>query len=164
MAIDVELVRKDFPILERRVRDGKPLVYLDSAASSQKPRQVIDAMSGYYERHHSNVHRGVHTLAEEATELYEGAREKVARFINADPREVIFTKNSSEALNLVSNVLGWAGDPYGIGRGDRVVITQMEHHSNIVPWQLTAQRTGAELAQVLEDEGYEKYTGVKEVA
>ncbi len=154
MAIDVELVRKDFPILERRVRDGKPLVYLDSAASSQKPRQVIDAMSGYYERHHSNVHRGVHTLAEEATELYEGAREKVARFINADPREVIFTKNSSEALNLVSNVLGWAGDPYGIGRGDRVVITQMEHHSNIVPWQLTAQRTGAELKWLgLTDDG-----------
>jgi cysteine desulfurase / selenocysteine lyase len=154
MAIDVELVRKDFPILERRVRDGKPLVYLDSAASSQKPRQVIDAMSGYYERHHSNVHRGVHTLAEEATEMYEGAREKVARFINADPREVIFTKNSSEALNLVSNVLGWAGDPHGIGRGDRVVITQMEHHSNIVPWQLTAQRTGAELKWLgLTDDG-----------
>jgi len=162
--IDAELVRKDFPILERRVQDGKALVYLDSAASSQKPRQVIDAMSGYYERHHSNVHRGVHTLAEEATALYEGAREKVARFINADSREVIFTKNSSEALNLVSNVLGWAGDPYGIGRGDRIVITQMEHHSNIVPWQLTAQRTGAELAWLgLTDDGRLDLSNLDEV-
>jgi cysteine desulfurase/selenocysteine lyase len=164
MGIDAELVRKDFPILERRVQDGRPLVYLDSAASSQKPRQVIDAMSGYYERHHSNVHRGVHTLAEEATALYEGAREKVARFINADSREVIFTKNSSEALNLVSNVLGWAGDPYGIGRGDRIVITQMEHHSNIVPWQLTAQRSGAELAWLgLTDDGRLDLSNLDEV-
>ncbi|MGH6656237.1 MAG: cysteine desulfurase [Actinocrinis sp.] len=146
MGIDVERVRKDFPILERTVQDGVPLVYLDSAASSQKPRQVVEAMTDYYEQHHANVHRGVHTLAEEATALYEGAREKVAAFINADAREVIFTKNSSEALNLVSNVLGWAGDPYGLGRGDRIVVTQMEHHSNLVPWQLTAQRTGAELA------------------
>ena len=162
--IDAELVRKDFPILERRVQDGKALVYLDSAASSQKPRQVIDAMSGYYERHHSNVHRGVHTLAEEATALFEGAREKVARFINADTREVVFTKNSSEALNLVSNVLGWAGDPYGIGRGDRIVITQMEHHSNIVPWQLTAQRTGAELAWLgLTDDGRLDLSNLDEV-
>jgi len=151
---DVELVRKDFPILERRVQDGKPLVYLDSAASSQKPRVVLDAMTEYYERYHANVHRGVHTLAEEATALYEGARDKVAAFINADRREVIFTKNSSEALNLVANVLGWAGDPYGIRRGDRVVITQMEHHSNIVPWQMTAQRSGAELAWLgLTDDG-----------
>ncbi len=146
MTYDVDLVRKDFPILERRVHGDKPLVYLDSAASSQKPRQVVEAMTEYYERNHSNVHRGVHTLAEEATAMYEGARDKVAAFINADRREVIFTKNSSEALNLVSNVLAWAGDPYGIGRGDRVVITQMEHHSNLVPWQLTTRRTGAELA------------------
>jgi cysteine desulfurase/selenocysteine lyase len=151
---DVDLVRKDFPILERRLPNGKQLVYLDSAASSQKPRQVLDAMTEYYERHHANVHRGVHTLAEEATAMYEGARDKVAEFINADRREVIFTKNSSEALNLVSNVLAWAGDPYGIGKGDRIVITQMEHHSNLVPWQLTARRTGAELAWLgLTDEG-----------
>jgi cysteine desulfurase / selenocysteine lyase len=154
VSYDVEQVRKDFPILERRVQDGKPLVYLDSAASSQKPRQVLDAMTEYYEQHHSNVHRGVHTLAEEATALYEGARDKVAAFINADRREVVFTKNSSEALNLVANVLGWAGDTHGIGRGDRVVITQMEHHSNIVPWQLTTQRSGAELAWLgLTDDG-----------
>jgi cysteine desulfurase / selenocysteine lyase len=153
-AFDVDLVRKDFPILERRLPNGKPLVYLDSAASSQKPRQVLDAMTEYYERHHANVHRGVHTLAEEATAMYEGARDKVAEFINADRREVVFTKNSSEALNLVANVLAWAGDPYGIGKGDRIVITQMEHHSNLVPWQLTARRTGAELAWLgLTDEG-----------
>jgi cysteine desulfurase/selenocysteine lyase len=161
---DVERVRKDFPILERRVQDGQPLVYLDSAASSQKPRQVIDAISDYYEQHHSNVHRGVHTLAEEATALYEGAREKVAAFINADPREVVFTKNSSEALNLVANVLGWAGDPYGVGRGDRVVITQMEHHSNIVPWQLTTARSGAELAWLgLTDDGRLDLSNLDEV-
>ena len=159
MTFDVELVRKDFPILERRVHTGDgsggvPLVYLDSAASSQKPRQVIDAMSGYYEQHHANVHRGVHSLAEEATALYEGARDKVAGFLNADRREVVFTKNSSEALNLVANVLGWAADPYGIRRGDRVVITEMEHHSNIVPWQMTARRTGAQLAWLgLTDDG-----------
>ena len=155
MSLDVDVVRKDFPILERRVGDGKQLVYLDSAASSQKPRQVIDAMTDYYEHHHANVHRGVHALAEEATALYEGARDKVAAFINAPDRsEVIFTKNSSEALNLVASVLGWAGEPYGLGPGDRVVITQMEHHSNIVPWQLTTQRSGAELAWLtLTDDG-----------
>jgi cysteine desulfurase/selenocysteine lyase len=155
MSLDVDLVRKDFPILERRVGDGQQLVYLDSAASSQKPRQVIEAMADYYEHHHANVHRGVHALAEEATALYEGARDKVAAFINApDRREVIFTKNSSEALNLVASVLGWAGEPYGLGPGDRVVITQMEHHSNIVPWQLTTQRSGAELAWLsLTDDG-----------
>jgi len=163
-AFDVDLVRKDFPILERRLPNGKPLVYLDSAASSQKPRQVLDAMTEYYERHHANVHRGVHTLAEEATAMYEGARDKVAEFINADRREVIFTKNSSEALNLVANVLAWAGDPYGIGRGDRIVITQMEHHSNLVPWQLTARRTGAELAWLgLTDEGRLDLSNLDEV-
>ena len=142
---DVELIRKDFPILARKVHGDKQLVYLDSAASSQRPRQVIDAMTEYYENHHANVHRGVHVLAEEATAMYEGARDKVASFINADRREVIFTKNSSEAINLVANVLGWAAEPYGVGRDDRIVITQMEHHSNIVPWQFTAQRTGAQL-------------------
>jgi cysteine desulfurase/selenocysteine lyase len=165
MSFDVELVRKDFPILERTVGEGNPLVYLDSAASSQKPRQVIEAMSDYYEHHHSNVHRGVHTLAEEATALYEGARDKVAAFINApDRREVIFTKNSSEALNLVASVLGWAGEPYGLGPGDRVVITQMEHHSNIVPWQLTTQRSGAELAWLdLTDDGRLDLSNIEEI-
>jgi len=163
--LDVERIRKDFPILERRVADDRPLVYLDSAASSQKPRQVIDAMADYYANHHANVHRGVHVLAEEATALYEGARDKVAAFINApDRNEVIFTKNSSEALNLVASVLGWAGEPYGLGRGDRVVITQMEHHSNIVPWQLTTQRTGAELAWLgLTDDGRLDLSNLEEV-
>ncbi|HEY3867313.1 MAG TPA: cysteine desulfurase [Actinocrinis sp.] len=164
MSLDVDLVRKDFPILERRVQGGVPLVYLDSAASSQKPRQVIEAISGYYERHHANVHRGVHTLAEEATAMYEGARDKVAGFINADRREVVFTKNSSEALNLVAAVLGWAGDPYGVRRGDRIVVTQMEHHSNLVPWQLTSQRTGAELAWLgLTDDGRLDLSNLDEV-
>ncbi len=136
------------------MHDGRQLVYLDSAASSQRPRQVIDAMTDYYENHHANVHRGVHVLAEEATAMFEGARDKVAKFINADRREVIFTKNSSEGINLVANVLGWAGEPHKLRRGDRIVITEMEHHSNIVPWQLTARRTGAELSWLgLTDDG-----------
>ncbi len=144
--LDTERVRKDFPILERTLPGEKPLVYLDNAATSQKPRQVLDALNGYYERHNANVHRGVHRLAEEATALYEGARDTVAAFISAPSRdEVIFTKNSSEALNLVANVLGWAEEPYGIRPGDEVVISEMEHHSNIVPWQLTCARIGATL-------------------
>ncbi|GAA1918628.1 cysteine desulfurase [Streptomyces sodiiphilus] len=144
--LDTEAIRKDFPILDRTVHDGKPLVYLDNAATSQKPRQVLDALSAYYERHNANVHRGVHVLAEEATELYEGARDKVAAFINAPSRdEVIFTKNASESLNLVANMLGWADEPYKVDRDTEIVITEMEHHSNIVPWQLLSQRTGATL-------------------
>ena len=143
MSFDVEAIRKDFPILDRLVHD-KPLVYLDNAATSQKPRQVIEAIVEYYERHNANVHRGIHTLAEEATALYESARDKVAAFISAPSRdEVIFTKNSSEAMNLVARVLGDAAAPYGIGPGDEIVITEMEHHSNIVPWQLLCERTGA---------------------
>jgi cysteine desulfurase / selenocysteine lyase len=143
--LDTDRVRKDFPILERLVH-GKPLVYLDSANTSQKPRQVLDTMRDFYERHNANIHRATHVLGEEATALYEGARDKVAAFINAPSRnEVVFTKNSSEALNLVANVLAWADDPYGIRRGDEVVITEMEHHSNIVPWQLSCQRLGATL-------------------
>lgn len=144
--LDTEAIRKDFPILERRVHDGKRLVYLDSAATSQTPRQVIDVLDEYYERHNANVHRGVHVLAEEATALYEGARDKVAGFVNAPSRdEVIFTKNASESLNLVANMLGWAEEPYRVDAGTEIVITEMEHHSNIVPWQLLAQRTGARL-------------------
>ncbi|QMU80543.1 cysteine desulfurase [Streptacidiphilus sp. PB12-B1b] len=144
--LDVDAIRKDFPILQRLVHDGKPLVYLDNAATSQKPRQVLDAMGAYYEQHNANVHRGVHTLAEEATALYEGARDKVASFVNAPSRdEVVFTKNASESLNLVANMLGWADEPYRVGPDSEIVITEMEHHSNIVPWQLLAQRTGAKL-------------------
>ena len=141
-----EAIRKDFPLLDRTVHDGKKIVYLDNAATSQKPRQVLDALNEYYEQHNANVHRGIHVLAEEATALYEGARDKVATFINAPSRnEVIFTKNASESLNLVANMLGWADEPYRVDHETEIVITEMEHHSNIVPWQLLAQRTGATL-------------------
>jgi cysteine desulfurase/selenocysteine lyase len=144
--LDTDAIRKDFPILERLVHGDKPLVYLDNAATSQTPRQVIDAMTHYYANSNANVHRGVHVLAEEATALYEGARDKVAAFVNAPSRdEVIFTKNSSEAINLVANMLTWADEPFKVGVDADVVITEMEHHSNIVPWQLLCQRTGAKL-------------------
>ncbi|WAL74306.1 cysteine desulfurase [Kitasatospora sp. YST-16] len=144
--LDTDAIRKDFPVLSRQLHDGKPLVYLDNAATSQKPRQVLEALNAYYEQHNANVHRGVHVLAEEATALYEGARDKVASFVNAPSRnEVIFTKNASESLNLVANMLGWAEEPYKVDSDSEIVITEMEHHSNIVPWQLLAQRTGAKL-------------------
>jgi cysteine desulfurase/selenocysteine lyase len=148
MTLDVQRVRKDFPILEREVRPGVPLVYLDNAATSQKPVQVLDAMRDYYERHNANVHRGIHTLAEEATALYEGAREKVARFINAaSGSEVVFTKNSTEALILLARTVA-------LQPGDEVVVTEMEHHSNLVPWQLATQRAGATLKWIgLTDDG-----------
>jgi cysteine desulfurase/selenocysteine lyase len=148
LPLDVGRIRKDFPILDREVRPGVPLVYLDNAATSQKPTQVLDAMRDYYERHNANVHRGIHTLAEEATALYEGARDKVASFINAaSSSEVVFTKNSTEALNLLAHVL-----PFG--PGGEVVVTEMEHHSNLVPWQLACQRTGATLKWIgLTDDG-----------
>jgi cysteine desulfurase/selenocysteine lyase len=157
-ALDVEKVRKDFPALERLVHGDKPLVYLDNAATSQKPRQVLDAVDDYYTRHNANVHRGIHVLAEEATALYEGARDKVAAFIHAaDRSEVVFTKNSTEALNLAANVIAWAdrgSRGRGLGPGDEVVITEMEHHSNIVPWQLVTARSGATLRWFgLTDEG-----------
>jgi cysteine desulfurase/selenocysteine lyase len=153
--LDVERIRKDFPILERRLDDDRPLVYLDSANTSQKPRQVIDALTEHYERHNANVARAVHQLGEEATAAFEAARDKVAAFVGAPDRdEIVFTKNSTEALNLVANVLVWAGEPLGIRRGDEVVITEMEHHSNIVPWQLACERTGARLKWFgLTDEG-----------
>ena len=144
-AYDTEAVRKDFPILERRVHGDRRLVYLDSANTSQKPRAVLDALAEHYERHNANIHRAQHVLAEEATAAYEGARDKVAAFIGAPAREeVVFTKNASEALNLVANTMAWRS-PYQVGPGDEIVITEMEHHSNIVPWQLLAERTGATL-------------------
>ncbi len=144
--LDLDKIRADFPILERRLAGERPLVYLDSANTSQKPQSVIDAISEHYALHNANVARAAHQLGEEATAAYEGARDKVAAFVNAPSRDgVIFTKNASEALNLVANVLTWAGDPYGIGPGDEVVITEMEHHSNIVPWQLACERRGATL-------------------
>ncbi len=134
-------IRKDFPILSRQVH-GKPLVYLDSAASSQKPYAVIQAMNTYYETYHANVHRGVYEISEEATAQMEKARVKVARFINArQSKQVIFTRNTTESINLVAYTWGNTN----IAAGDLVVLTEMEHHSNLVPWQLLAQRTGARL-------------------
>ncbi|MGW0663903.1 cysteine desulfurase [Streptodolium elevatio] len=163
--LDTETIRKDFPILSRVLHGDKPLVYLDNAATSQKPKQVLDALNAYYELHNANVHRGVHVLAEEATALYEGARDKVAAFINAPSRdEVVFTKNSSEALNLVANMLTWADEPFRVGPGAEVVITEMEHHSNIVPWQLLCQRTGATLKWFgLTDDGRLDLSNIDEV-
>jgi cysteine desulfurase/selenocysteine lyase len=144
--VDVEAIRKDFPVLERLVHGDKSLVYLDNAATSQTPRQVLDALTSYYAEHNANVHRGIHVLAEEATALYEGARDTVAAFVNAaDRAEIVFTKNATESLNLAANVIAWSAQPRGIGPGDEVVITEMEHHSNIVPWQLVCERTGATL-------------------
>jgi cysteine desulfurase/selenocysteine lyase len=143
---DLEVIRKDFPILSRTLADGLPLVYLDSANTSQKPQVVIDAMVDHLERHNSNVARAMHQLGAEASAAFEEARDKVAAFINAPSRdEVIFTKNASEALNLVANTLAWARGPLEVGEGDEVVITEMEHHSNIVPWQMMTERKGATL-------------------
>jgi len=151
MTFDAARIRKDFPILDRQVRGGQPLIYLDSANTSQKPRQVLEAMDEFYERHNANIHRASHQLGEEATEAYEGARIKVSEFIGArDESEVVFTKNISEGINLVAYSMSNATTAGGPGRlrlrpGDEIVITEMEHHSNIVPWQLLCQRTGATL-------------------
>ncbi|MBO3737107.1 cysteine desulfurase [Actinoplanes flavus] len=142
MSFDVERVRKDFPIFEREV-NGHPLVYLDSANTSQKPVQVLDVMRAHQERYNGNVSRSVHTLGTESTEAYEGARARIANFIGAaSPDEVVFTKNSTEAINLVAHSLG---QMLRLGPGDEVVISEMEHHSNLVPWQLLCERTGATL-------------------
>ena len=142
----LDVIRADFPILGRTLADGHPLVYLDSANTSQKPQVVIDAMVDHLERHNANVARAMHQLGAESTEGFEGARDKVAALINAPSRdEVVFTKNASEAINLVANTLAWATGPLSVGEGDEVLITEMEHHSNIVPWQLLTERTGATL-------------------
>jgi len=138
---DVAVVRKDFPIFKRLVR-GKPLAYLDNAATSQKPRQVIAALTDFYENHNANVHRGVHTLSEESTAMVEAVRGKVAAFIKAPKAEtVIFTRNATESINLVAHAWGRKF----VSAGDEIVLTEMEHHSNIVPWQLLAQKVGAKL-------------------
>ncbi|MBA2441696.1 MAG: cysteine desulfurase [Rubrobacter sp.] len=138
---DIAKVRRDFPILGREV-DGKPLVYLDNAATSQKPRQVLDALTQHYERHNANIHRGVHRLAEESTAAYEEARAKVARFIGApETTGLVFTRGTTESINLVAH--GWGRK--NLREGDEVVLTETEHHSNLVPWQLAARDTGARL-------------------
>jgi cysteine desulfurase/selenocysteine lyase len=140
-AFPVERLRADFPILQQTVR-GKPLVYLDNAATSQKPQAVLDTLHRYYTTLNANVHRGVHFLSEEATRAYEGARLKVKRFLNAaDPAEIVFTRGTTEAINLVAASYGRAF----LGRGDEIVISTMEHHSNIVPWQILCEQTGAVL-------------------
>ena len=132
-------VRKDFPILHQEVH-GKPLIYFDSAASSQKPQQVLDAITNYYQQDNANVHRGAHSLSNRATDAYEGARDKVAKFINANCREeIVYTRNASEAINLVAYSWGLAN----LKKDDEIILSVMEHHSNIVPWQIIAQRTGA---------------------
>ena len=130
--------RGDFPILDRRIH-GKPLVYLDNSATSQKPRVVLDALNDYYTRLNANVHRGLHTLSEEATNAYEGARERVARFINAPARNLVFVRNTTEGINLVATAWGRKN----VRAGDEIVLSVMEHHSNIVPWQMLAKQTGA---------------------
>ena len=155
---DEELVRirADFPILERTVRDGKPLVYLDSGATSQKPFVVLDAEREFYERHNSAVHRGAHQLSEEGTELYEEARATIASFVGARADEVVFTKNATEGLNLAAYAFsnsaagggGGTGTRFALGPGDEVLVTEMEHHANLIPWQELTRRTGATLRWV----------------
>ena len=148
----LENIRKDFPVLARKVRDEKDLVYLDNAATTQKPIHVIDAISDYYKNHNSNIHRAVHALAEESTEAFEAVRDKVAKFLNIkDRQEIIFVRGTTEAINLVS--YSWGRE--NIKKGDIVVTTEYEHHSNIVPWQLVAQEVGAEIKYIDIDENGE---------
>ena len=148
---DITKVREDFPILKRAIH-GKPLVYLDNAATSQKPRAVIQSLVDYYERYNANVHRGVHTLSMEATDAHEEARRKIATFINApNPEDLIFVRNTTEAINLIA--LAWAMNT--LKKGDRIVTTEMEHHSNLVPWQHVAQKTGAELKLIKVNDAHE---------
>ena len=148
MTLDALAIRKDFPIFQRTIRDGKRLVYLDSGATSQKPESVISAESDFYRLHNAAVHRGAHQLAEEATDIYEGARQIVADFIGAQVDEVVFTKSATESLNLVAYAMGNApvGNRFHLRAGDGIVVTEMEHHANLIPWQQLAARTGASLS------------------
>jgi cysteine desulfurase/selenocysteine lyase len=148
MSFNVAKVRKDFPIFERTIRDGKKLVYLDSGATSQKPLSVIDAESDFYKLHNAAVHRGAHQLAEEATDAYEGARAKVATFLGAQEEEIVFTKSATESLNLIAYAMGnaEAGSRFALNSKHRIVVSEMEHHANLIPWQQLAARTGAQLS------------------
>ena len=148
MLLNVADIRKDFPIFTRTIRDGKKLVYLDSGATSQKPFSVIEAESGFYKLHNAAVHRGAHQLAEEATDAYEGARDKVAAFLGAQSDEIVFTKGATESLNLIAYAIGNAapGSRYFLSPQDGIVVTEMEHHANLIPWQQLAARTGASLS------------------
>ncbi|GAB3664776.1 cysteine desulfurase [Actinocorallia lasiicapitis] len=151
MGLLAEEIRKDFPILGRTVRNGNPLVYLDSGATSQKPRQVLDAEREFYEQHNAAVHRGAHLLAEEATDAFENARATIGRFIGAPAGEIVFTKNATEGINLVAYALsnattfGPSAERFKVGPGDEIIVTEMEHHANLVPWQELCRRTGATL-------------------
>jgi len=146
-ALDIFSIKRDFPILSRKIRETNRLVYLDSGATSQKPNSVLDAERDFYVYHNAAVHRGAHQLAEEATELYEGARAKVAGFIGAEVDEVIFTKSATESINAIAYSMGNAETKsrFHISKGDRIVVSEMEHHANLIPWQELAKRTGAEL-------------------
>ena len=159
--LDAQRLRTDFPIFEEKIH-GKPLAYLDSAASSQKPRQVLDALREFYETSYANVHRGVYTLSERATAGYEGAREKARAFVNApSAREVIFTRSATESINLVA--YAWGLD--NLGPGDVVLVTELEHHSNFVPWQYIAKRTGADFRMLpIDDSGELRLDGLDELA
>src|SRR6201988_724282 len=159
--LDAPALRRDFPIFEQEMH-GKPLAYLDSANSSQKPRQVIEAMSAFYETSYANVHRAVHVLGERATSGLEGAREKVRALLNApEAREIVFVRNATEALNLVA--YSWGGN--NLGPGDAVVVTELEHHSNFVPWQYIARRNGAEFLMLPLDDNFEvDLSGLDEIA
>lgn len=145
MSTDLSSCKKDFPIFERKVRGGNSLIYLDSGATSQKPNSVIEAESNFYRTVNAAVHRGAHLLAEEASEVYESAREKVAAFIGAISNEVIFTKSATESLNIIAYSFGNPDSRINIKAGDQIVVTEMEHHANLIPWQQLAKRTGAEL-------------------
>src|SRR5438093_7637792 len=160
-ALDARTLRADFPIFEQEIH-GKPLAYLDSAVSSHKPRQVLDAVRTFYETSYGNVHRGVYTLSERATAAYEGARQKVAGFVNAPAaREIVFTRNATEALNLVAYAWGFSN----LGPGDVVLVTELEHHSNFVPWQYVARRTGADFRMLpLDDQGELRLDELDELA
>ena len=164
--IDIERIRADFPLLDREVRDGKRLIYLDTGATSQKPRQVIEAERHFYEHTNAAVHRGAHAVAEEATEVYEGARTAVAEFVGAEFDELVWAKNATEGLNLVAysflnatlNARMGRGaaeeEPFVLSEGDEIVVTELEHHANLVPWQEVAAKTGARLRWIgVTDEG-----------
>ncbi len=150
-ALDIETIRADFPILGRAVRGGNRLIYLDSGATSQKPRQVLDAERDFYTTHNAAAHRGAHLLGEEATDAYEGARSRIAAFLHADAGELVFTKSATEAVNLVAYAMsnaataGPQASRFAVGPGDEVLVTELEHHANLVPWQQLCQRTGATL-------------------
>ncbi|MFM8192746.1 MAG: cysteine desulfurase [Actinomycetota bacterium] len=146
-SLDTASIKRDFPILSRKIRETNRLVYLDSGATSQKPNAVLDAERDFYIHHNAAVHRGAHQLAEEATELYEGARQKVASFIGAEVEEVVFTKSATESINAIAHSMGNADSHsrFHIAPGDRIVVSEMEHHANLIPWQELAKRNGAEL-------------------